>query len=260
MDPRPAIVARRLAGIGRIVAVTGGKGGIGKSSVSVGIALGLAAGGARVGLLDLDLSGPSDHVILGVRRPTFTEVDGLVPMTAAGVSFMSIASIVGDRPAPLRGGDISNAILELLAVTTWGGLDVLVVDMPPGFGDALLDAVRYLDRAEYIVVATPSALVLETSRRTLELLARLGVPVIGLVENLRRDGDPPVRERLDSGTLPVLGVIDYDPAYEAALGDVERLRRTRFAMATARIAERLFAGEASSSPRVEQGDLGGSLT
>lgn len=261
MDPRPAVIERRLRGVRRIVAVTGGKGGIGKSSVAVGLALGLAADEARVGLLDLDLWGPSDHVILGVARPGLGEDGGLVPDVVAGVRFMSIASIVGDDPALLRGDDISNAVLELLAVTIWDDLDVLVVDMPPGFGDTLLDAARYLPRAEYVVVTTPSELTLVTTRKMVELLRRLDLPVLGLVENLRREGDargirrPGTRgdlpgTRVDlpgagsaarGGDLPLLGTIDFDGRYEASLGNPERLRATAFYRDVRGVAARLGA-------------------
>jgi ATP-binding protein involved in chromosome partitioning len=229
VDPRPAIVDRRLRDVRRIVAVTGGKGGIGKSSVAVGLSLSLADDGARVGLLDLDLWGPSDHVVLGVPRPGLREDGGLVPDVVAGISFMTIASIVGDRPALLRGDDITNAILELLAVTIWGDLDVLVVDMPPGFGDTLLDSARYLARAQYVVVTTPSELTRVTTRKTLELLRRLGLPVLGLVENLRRDADDGDSPRAGVADDPrLLGTIGYDEGYEASLGDPDRLRGTAF--------------------------------
>jgi ATP-binding protein involved in chromosome partitioning len=242
VDPRPSVIGRRLGGIGRILAITGGKGGIGKSSVATGLALALARAGTRVGLLDLDLCGPSDHVILGIRRPTFSEDSGLVPMTAHGVVFMSITGIVGDDPAPLRGDDVTNAILELLAVTNWGELDVLVVDMPPGFGDTLLDAARYLPRAAYVVVATPSDLVLETTRKTIDLLGRLDLPIVGIVENLRRDGQATVRDRLGPTAPPLLGSVEDDPDYEAALGDPERLAATGFGRSMARVAARIRDG------------------
>lgn len=229
MDPRPAIVERRLRGVRRVLAVTGGKGGIGKTSVAVGLALSLRGEGRRVGLLDLDLWGASDHVVLGVPRPGFREDGGLVPDVVAGLAFMSIASIVGERPALLRGEDVSNAILELLAVTIWGELDVLVVDMPPGFGDTLLDAARYLPRAEYVVVTTPSELTLATTRKMLELLRRLELPVLGLVENLRRDGGTGGVDALAAGgDQRLLGAIGYDEGYEACLGNPERLRGTGF--------------------------------
>ena len=253
MDPRPAAVARRLAGVRRVLAVTGGKGGIGKTSVAVGLALSLRGEGARVGLLDLDLWSPSDHVVLGIPRPRFQEERGLVPDVVAGLSFMSIAGIVGERPALLRGEDISNAILELLAVTIWGELDVLVVDMPPGFGDTVLDVARYLPRAEYVVVTTPSELTRATTRKMLELLRRLELPVVGLVENLRRDGEAGVSApaagapagrgeggetaapagtsaagRPADGDPRFLGAIRYDEGHETSLGDPARLRRTAF--------------------------------
>ena len=228
MDPRPAVIARRLRDVGRIVAVTGGKGGIGKSSVAVGLALALAEDGRRVGLLDLDLWGPSDHVILGVARPALGEDGGLVPDEVAGIRFLSIASIVGDDPALLRGDDISSAILELLAVTIWDGLDVLLVDMPPGFGDTLLDAARYLPRAQYVVVTTPSELTRVTTRKTVELLRRLDLPALGLVENLRRQADGPPAPARPADNLPLLGSIGFDEAYEAALGSPGRLRDTAF--------------------------------
>ncbi len=239
MDPRPAIVARRLRDVRRIVAVSGGKGGIGKSSIAVGLALTLADDGARVGLLDLDLWGPSDHVILGVPRPGLHEDGGLVPDAVAGLTFMSIASVVGARPTLLRGDDIGNAILELLAVTIWGALDLLVVDMPPGFGDTLLDAARYLPQAEYLVVTTPSELTRVTTRKMLELLRRLDLPVAGLVVNLRRDGaaGSDVRGTGD-GAAPLLGVVGYDERYEASLGDPDRLRGTRFMAEVGTIARR----------------------
>jgi ATP-binding protein involved in chromosome partitioning len=234
------VVARRLARVGRIIAVTGGKGGIGKSSVAVGLALTLAGDGARAGLLDLDLWGPSDHVILGIPRPGLREDGGLVPDVVAGVTFMSIASIDSERPALLRGEDITNAILELLAVTIWGELDILVVDMPPGFGDTLLDAARYLPRAEYLVVTTPSELTLVTTRKMLGLLRRLGSPVLGLAMNLGdgRAADGRLGELSDDGT-PLLGSIARDDGYEASLGDVDRLMGTQFIAGIRPLARRL---------------------
>ncbi len=247
MDPRPAVIDRRLASVDRILPVSGGKGGIGKSSISVGLALALAAAGARPGLLDLDLSGPSDHVILGLARPTFTEVGGLVPMTASGIEFLSIVSVVGERPAPLRGGDVSNAILELLAVTRWGRLDALIIDMPPGFGDALLDIARFVPRAEHLVVATPSPLVLETTRKAIGLLRQLGLPIAGVIENLRLAGGPSIADRLSSGEVPILGSVGYDGDYEAAIGDPARLVGTAFMRDVTGIAASLRSAPAKTS-------------
>jgi ATP-binding protein involved in chromosome partitioning len=188
VDPRLAVVERRLEGVERIVAVTGGKGGIGKTLVASTVALALARSGRRAGLLDLDLTGPSDHVVLGVEPGFPREEFGVEPPEVHGVRFMSITCFAGDTPAPLRGADVTDALLELLAITRWGELDTLVVDMPPGLGDTLLDAVRLVGRAEHLLVATASRVVLETVRKNLQLLLRMGASVAGVVETMSRDG------------------------------------------------------------------------
>jgi ATP-binding protein involved in chromosome partitioning len=227
MDPRLAVIDRRLEGIERILAVTGGKGGIGKSLVATTLAFGLAQDGRRAGLLDLDLTGPSDHVILGVKSRFPDEKFGVEPLDAGGVRFMSTTCFAGDAPVPLRGADVTNALLEILAITRWGSLDVLVIDMPPGLGDALLDAIRLLRRAEHLAVATDSRVVLETVRKNLSLLRRLDVPVVGVVENMARGPGGGVRHAAEAFAAPYLGCVPWDYEVEAALGDPQRLVSTR---------------------------------
>lgn len=245
MDPRPAIVDSRTRSIGRILAVTGGKGGIGKSSIAVTLALALADSGSRVGLLDLDLWGPSDHVILGVPHPEVREDGGLVPAEVAGLALLSIASIVGDEPVLMRGEAAGSAILELLAVTIWGDLDVLVVDMPPGFADVMVDAARLLPRAEHVVVSTPSALTQSVTRKTVAVLRRLRQPILGLVVNLERPDEPgpgASREQPNARLgVPLLGRVGSDPGYEAALGDPASLRRTAVYRDVQRVASAIGA-------------------
>ncbi len=143
MDPRLNIIDKRLDGIKKLIAVSGGKGGIGKSLTASVLALTLSRLGYEVGLLDLDLSAPSTHVILGIEGLYPEEEKGIVPSEVHHVKFMSIVYFTGDNPAPLRGIDISNAMLELLVVTRWGALDFLIVDMPPGVGDAMMDVIRW---------------------------------------------------------------------------------------------------------------------
>ncbi|MCK5023812.1 MAG: P-loop NTPase, partial [Candidatus Aenigmarchaeota archaeon] len=142
MDPRLEIIDRRLEKIKKIVAVSGGKGGIGKSSAASTLALMLSKAGHKVGLLDLDFSSPSTHVILGIEDLYPVEEKGIIPPEIYGIKYMSIIYYTGDNPSPLRGGDISNAIIELLAITRWEELDFLVIDMPPGIGDIALDTIR----------------------------------------------------------------------------------------------------------------------
>ena len=225
-DPRLAAVDRRLEGVKRILAVTGGKGGIGKSLVSSVLALVLAEKGHRAGLLDLDLTGPTDHVILGLDEGFPTEKFGLEPPVLAGIRFMSVSYFVGANPVPLRGADVTNALIEILAVTRWGELDALVIDMPPGLGDAMLDAVRLIRRAEYLVVATRSRVVLETVRRTLRFLVELRAPVVGVLENMSPGDSRAVRELAGSFGLPFLGALPRDETVEGAIGDLSRLART----------------------------------
>ena len=125
LDPRPAVIEKRLSDVKRVLAVTGGKGGIGKSMVASTLALVLREAGHCVGLLDLDFTGPCDHIILDIQGPFPEEVFGLVPPEVHGLRFMSVTHFVGEAPAPLRGEDVSNALIELLCITQWGDLDFL---------------------------------------------------------------------------------------------------------------------------------------
>jgi len=238
IDPRVAAVESRLADVKRIVAVTGGKGGIGKSLVSSALALTLARAGKRTGLFDLDLTGPSDHLLLGVECGFPSEEFGIDPKQHHGIGFMSIAHFAGETPVPLRGDDITNALLELLAITRWGKLDTLVIDMPPGLGDATLDTMRLLRRAEFLVVTTPSRIVRETVRRTLRFLSEQKAPVIGVLENMSRGDDYEARNLARDYELPFLGSLPFDDTVEAASGDVERLAATPFFAALAPVVSR----------------------
>jgi len=240
LDPRYAAVDRRLADARRVIAVTGGKGGIGKSMVASTLALLLARRGLRAGLLDLDLTSPSDHVILGLGDRFLTEEFGVEPPVVEGVHLMSVSFLVGDRPAPLRGNDITNAILEILAITRWQDLDALVIDMPPGLGDATLDVIRLIRKAEYLMVANGSRVVRETVRRMARFLGELEVPVVGMVENMARGDSGAVRAMADEFDLPLLGSLPWDDTVEDAVGDPDALAKTRFAAALGRVADGLF--------------------
>lgn len=243
IDPRLAVIEPRLADIGRIIAVTGGKGGIGKSLVASTLAAALAAAGQHTGLLDLDFTGPCDHLVLGAEGGFPEENFGILPQVVADVHFMSISTFDERTPAPLRGGDMSNALIELLAITRWGALDTLVIDMPPGLGDMALDTVHVLPRAEYLVVASPARLVAQTVARTLALLQRLDRRVIGLVENMSAAEDgasaAPVQAMAAEYELPVLGVLPRDDAVEPSLGDPPALLQTQFGQAVRKLSTQL---------------------
>ena len=222
-DPRLSVIDKRLSGIKRIIAVTGGKGGIGKSLTSSLLALTLSRMGYRVGLLDLDLSAPSTHVILGIDGVYPKEEYGIIPPGVQGISFMSIIYFTGNEPAPLRGDDISNAMLELLAVTQWGSLDFLIVDMPPGIGDASMDVIRWLKRAEFLVMTTASKVALETVKKVLKMLEELHKPIIGVIENMKMRESSSVCDALHEFNVPSLGAIGFDMNLEDSIGDARAL-------------------------------------
>jgi ATP-binding protein involved in chromosome partitioning len=225
-DPRPAVIARRFAEVGRVIGVSGGKGGIGKTCVAAGTALSLAQRGAAVGLLDLDFTGPCAHLALGIEPRLPQEDFGVTPLKAAGLHFMSIACFSGQEPTPLRGTALSDALIELLCIVRWGRLDCLVIDMPPGLGDMLLDTSRLVPGLEYLLVSTSSRLSVETVRRNLALLQQIGVPIIGLLENMQHHPNPAVKSLALSANLPFLGALPFDPSLEAALGDPAALIAT----------------------------------
>ena len=210
VDPRLGIIEKRLKNIKMLIPVAGGKGGIGKSMVASTLAITLAELGYRVGLLDLDFSGPSAHVILGVRGVSPKEERGIIPPEVYGIKFLSIIYYAGDNPSPLRGTDISNAMIELLAITQWGALDYLIIDMPPGIGDATLDTIRLIRRANFLIVATQSRVVLETVKKALSVLKELSVPIIGVIENMRTKSSSSVTAEVESFGVPVIGAIDFD--------------------------------------------------
>jgi ATP-binding protein involved in chromosome partitioning len=231
MDPRPAIIGKRLERIRRIIAVSSGKGGVGKSSVAAALAVVLRDLDYRTGLLDLDFYGPSAHVILGAGRRRPREDKGLIPVQVKGIDFLSIVHFAGNKPSPMRGPALTDALTEMLAVTRWGPLDFLVVDMPPGLGDPMLDAMRLLKNARYLVVTTPSRVALETVRKLVGLLTEQKAHLLGFVENMRKPGDPPAADRLKPFRLRLLGTLPYDTRLEASLGSATELGRTHFARA-----------------------------
>lgn len=226
LDPRPYAIADRLSGVARIVGVTGSKGGIGKSVVASTLALAWADRGARVGLFDLDFTSPSDHVVLGADRTFPEEQFGIEPHEVHRIHMMSVAFFAGDAAVPLRGAATTNALLELLAITHWGDLDVLILDMPPGLGDTSLDVINLVPGLEFLLVGNGSRVVIESVRRAVALLSELGVPLIGLLENMSRTDDGAVAALAERFGVDYLGPIPFDPKLEAALGNVERLRQT----------------------------------
>ena len=226
VDPRPGVINQRLERIGKIVAVSSGKGGVGKSVVATTLALALAQEGFRVGLFDIDFTSPSTHVILGAKSVHPTEKKGLVPSKVQGLAYMSIIYFSGDYAVPLRGAETSNALIELLAVTQWGELDFLIIDMPPGIGDAVLDLIRLVKHANFLIVTTSSKLAFETVKKQVMLLKDLKVPVIGIIENMKMTDSKNIQQQTGSLNVKFLAEIPFDPQIESAIGDGARLLST----------------------------------
>jgi ATP-binding protein involved in chromosome partitioning len=236
MDPRTTVINERLKRISRIIAVSSGKGGVGKSLVATTLALTLAQSGYKVGLFDLDFTSPSTHLIMGVKNAQPKEDKGLVPPVVKGLKYMSLIHFSGDQATPLRGADVSNALIELLAVTQWGELDFLVLDMPPGIGDAVLDLVRLVKRIEFLIVTTSSRLAFETVKKQVRLLQDLKVPIIGVVENMKMNRAKNIEQETEKLGVKFLAGIPYDSKMEEAIGDEMKLRDTALAQRIRKVA------------------------
>ncbi|WP_417412694.1 Mrp/NBP35 family ATP-binding protein [Hoeflea sp.] len=175
-----------VPGIATIIAVASGKGGVGKSTTSVNLALGLQATGLRVGILDADIYGPSMPRLLGISgRPEQLEGRVLKPMENYGLKVMSMGFLVDEDTAMIwRGPMVISALNQMLREVAWGELDVLVVDMPPGTGDAQLTMAQNVPLAGAVIVSTPQDLALIDARKGLNMFNKVNVPVLGIVENM----------------------------------------------------------------------------
>ncbi len=205
------------------IAVGSGKGGVGKSTVAVNVAVALAKSGARVGLLDADIYGPNVPTMMGIERLPAAKPNKLVPAEAYGVKVMSIGFMVKpDQPLIWRGPMLHSAIRQFLTDVEWGELDYLVVDLPPGTGDAALSLAQSLPLSGGVVVTLPQQVSLEDARRGLEMFRQLEVPLLGVVENMsflelpdgtRMDifGTGGGEQLSKAANVPFLGCIPMDP-------------------------------------------------
>jgi ATP-binding protein involved in chromosome partitioning len=188
-----------VPGIQSIVAVASGKGGVGKSTTAVNLALGLLANGLKVGILDADIYGPSMPRLLGISgKPETVNGRTLKPMRKYGLNVMSMGFLVGeDTPMIWRGPMVVSALTQMLREVEWGELDVLVVDMPPGTGDAQLTMAQQVPLAGAVIVSTPQDLALIDARKGLNMFRKVDVPVLGIVENMRYFIAPDTGKRYD---------------------------------------------------------------
>ena len=229
MEVRTSVIERRLKDIKRIIAVASGKGGVGKSLVASTLALNLGKKGHKVGLLDLDLYGPSSHIILGITDLNFPEEDkGITPPKINDIHFMSIVYFTEDKPAPFRGVDITNIIIELLAIIQWKELDYLIIDMPPGIGDEVLDVIKYVKKSEFLVVTTPSKVSMGAVGKLLKILKELDIPIIGVLENMKMTESLFIKDTISKMNIPYIGSVSFDHDLEEAIGNGALLLKTKF--------------------------------
>jgi ATP-binding protein involved in chromosome partitioning len=181
--PAPTPVA--YPNLGKIVAVSSGKGGVGKSTVAVNLAVALARQGARVGLMDADIYGPNIPLMMGVSEPPMVINERIVPLEAHGVKLISLGFLIDrDQPAIWRGPIIMKIITQFLRDVAWGTLDYFIVDLPPGTGDAQLTLVQATQLAGAIIVTTPQEVSVGDALRGVKMFERVSVPVLGIVENM----------------------------------------------------------------------------
>ncbi|MBV8575828.1 MAG: Mrp/NBP35 family ATP-binding protein [Acetobacteraceae bacterium] len=187
-NPAGSPMARQaeIPGIAAVIAVASGKGGVGKSTTALNLALGLRDLGLKVGLLDADIYGPSVPRLTGINhKPELSEDRKMIPIDRFGLSIMSIGFLVEEDTAMIwRGPMVMSAITQMLRDVAWGTLDVLVVDMPPGTGDAQLTLAQNVPLKGAIIISTPQDLSLIDARRGLAMFKKVGVPVLGIVENM----------------------------------------------------------------------------
>ncbi len=272
--PAPSARPQLVPGVRAIVAVASGKGGVGKSTTAVNLAVCLARQGLRVGLLDADIYGPSLPRMLGVTAKPEMRGKQMVPITAWGLQAMSIGFLVDEQTAMIwRGPMVMSALEQMLGQVEWGVLDILVIDMPPGTGDAQLTLSQRLSLTGAVIVSTPQDIALLDARRGIAMFEKTRVPVLGLVENMSFFACPHCGERTDIfghggareearrhgveflGEVPLLLSIrtHSDEGTPVALAEPEGVAGRAYAALAARVWEKTegrLRELASSAPRI----------
>ncbi len=262
-----------LPGVANVVAIGSGKGGVGKTTVSVNLAVALVKLGYRVGLIDADIYGPNVPLMLGAnRQPTILADNRIEPLTAHGVKFISVGLISpGDKPMVMRGPMLHQIIRQFLQQVEWGDLDFLLVDLPPGTGDVVISLFQTVPLTGAVVVSTPSDVALQDARKALEMFHQVNVPVLGIVENMSHFTCPHCHEVIDifsrggaertakQFSVPFLGSVELDPDIRAggdtglpiALGGAESEKAKQFFTVARLVAESAQAQSAKSENVLE---------
>ncbi|MBZ5610740.1 MAG: Mrp/NBP35 family ATP-binding protein [Acidobacteriia bacterium] len=228
MGPHPAQAEQPklpIPGVKNLIAIGSGKGGVGKTTVSVNLAIALARLGYKVGLLDADVYGPNVPLMMGVRETPHAIGERIQPIEKNGVRIMSMGFLnPGDKPLVWRGPMLHSVIQQFLRGVDWGELDYLLIDLPPGTGDVQLTLIQTAPLTGAVVVTTPSDVSLEDARKAIHMFLQVRVPILGLVENMSYLECPHCKERIDvfsygggrktaeTMNVPFLGELALDPA------------------------------------------------
>jgi ATP-binding protein involved in chromosome partitioning len=214
-----------IAGVQNLIAVGSGKGGVGKTTVSVNLAVALSRLGHKVGLLDADVYGPNVPLMMGVRAQPHAIGERIQPLEKSGLRIMSMGFLnPGDKPLVWRGPMLHNIIQQFLRAVDWGELDYLIVDLPPGTGDVQLSLIQTAPLTGAVIVTTPSEVSLEDARKAIHMFQQVRVPILGLIENMSYLECPHCHDRIDVFShgggrktaemmnVPFLGELPLDPA------------------------------------------------
>ncbi len=271
MGPQQSAEAPKqpIPGVENLIAIGSGKGGVGKTTVSVNLAISLAALGHKVGLMDADVYGPNVPMMMGIQDQPHAIAERIQPLNAHGVKLMSMGFMnPGDKPLVWRGPMLHSVIQQFLRGVEWGELDYLLIDLPPGTGDVQLSLIQTAPLTGAIVVTTPSGVSLEDARKAVNMFKQVRVPILGIVENMSYLIAPQSGERIDvfgegGGKLtaeqmevPFLGELPLDPNVRRG-GDGGRpvaLTTDIFKEFTAGVIEALRSARSKKAPSIEISD------
>jgi len=272
--PQPTPERQPIPGVKNLVAVASGKGGVGKTTVAVNLALALAKLGHRVGLLDADVYGPNVPIMLGAtEQPEATQDKRIIPVQSQGLKMISMGLLnPGDKPMIWRGPMLHSVITQFLRSVEWGELDYLIIDLPPGTGDVQLTLIQTVAVTGAVLVTTPSTVALADVRKAIEMFRQVNVEVLGVVENMSTFSCPHCGTSLDifghgegSKTalaygVPVLGEVEIDPRIRiggdtgkpvAALGEDAAGAKSLYKMARTVVARLNEVAGTSGGPAVQ---------
>jgi ATP-binding protein involved in chromosome partitioning len=262
-----------LPGVSKIVAIGSGKGGVGKTTVAVNLAIALSKLGQRVGLIDADVYGPNVPLMMGSsQQPSVGPGNQIIPNLTHGIKTISIGYISpGDKPMVMRGPMLHQIIRQFLQQVDWGELDYLIVDLPPGTGDVVISLVQTVPLTGAVVVSTPSDVSLQDARKALEMFAQVNVEVLGIVENMSHFTCPHCHNEIDifskggaertakQFNVPFLGSIELVPAIReggdrglpVSLAGPKSPQATEFYAVAHKLMERAEAAAAASNDVIE---------